>query len=124
MRVLTIEDNALQADTLTTLLHLEGYAAFFVGDALAALTYLDAPSEPLPEAIILDLRLPGMDGAEFLERLGKHPDWRKIPVIVLSGAVEELDSLRQRFPTAKVLPKPADPDKVLDLLKEIAAEQS
>ena len=123
MRILVIEDNSIQADTLTTLLHLEGHAALFVGDALAALTYLDAPSEPLPEAIILDLRLPGLDGAEFLERLSQHPEWWQIPVIVVSAAVEELDHLRQRFPAVRVLPKPCDPDVLLDALKEIEAEQ-
>ena len=123
MRILTIEDNSIQADTLTTLLHLEGHAALFVGDALAALTYLDAPSEPLPECIILDLRLPGMDGAEFLAAIDKNPEWRQIPVIVMSAAVEELTRLRERFPAVRVLPKPCDPDVLLDALKEIEAEQ-
>lgn len=123
MRILIIEDNSIQADTLTTLLHLEGHAAMFVGDALSALTYLDAPSEPLPECIILDLRLPGLDGEEFLAKLATHPDWWQIPVVVVSAAVEELGRLRQHFPLVRVLPKPFDPDELLDVLKEIEKEQ-
>jgi CheY-like chemotaxis protein len=123
--VLVLEDNSLTADALTTYLHLEGYAARFEGDGLAALTYLAAPSEPLPEAIVLDLRMPGMDGREFLERLEAHAQWRQIPVIVITAASAcEQAHLRQAHPSVKILPKPFDPDQLLDALKALDTGRS
>lgn len=124
MRILVCEDNSITADTLTTLLHLEGHAAYFCGDGLSALTHLAAPSEPLPEAIVLDLRMPGMDGAELLERLEQNPEWTAIPVILVTATdLDEQSHLRQRYPRIRVLGKPFDPDVLLDVLKEIEAEQ-
>lgn len=124
MRILVVEDNSITADTLTTFLHLEGHAAFFCGDGLSALTHLAAPSEPLPEAIVLDLRLPGMDGAEFLERLDRQPEWKAIPVVLITATdLDEQAHLRQRYPRIRVLGKPFDPDVLLDELKEIEAKQ-
>ena len=51
-------------------------------------------SRPRPDLILLDLVLPGVTGAEVLDRLKRHPDWQTIPVIVYTDAVHDLDALQ------------------------------
>lgn len=62
--------------------HLEIYS-----DAVTALDYLNkCKTEPkLPDLILLDLQMPGMDGFEFLEAIRKDDDLSKIRVVVLTG---------------------------------------
>lgn len=120
MRILVIDDNALTVDLLTTYLSLEGHEVRFEGDGLAALTYLDAPGIPLPHVFILDLKMPGMDGEEFLENLKQKPEWERIPVILSTAtSLSEQSHVRQRYPRLRTLPKPYEPNALLDVLKEI-----
>ena len=58
--------------------------------ALARLT------ENRPDAILLDLMMPEMDGFEFLAELRRHESWRDIPVIVLT-AMDLTDEDRRRL---------------------------
>jgi DNA-binding response OmpR family regulator len=46
---------------------------------------LDSLSRRRPDAIILDLMLPEMDGFEVVHRMSSNPDWRSIPVILLTA---------------------------------------
>src|SRR5262249_41281192 len=120
MRVLCVDDNALTADALAAYLSLEGHTARFEGDGLAALTYLDAPGEPLPDVIVLDLCMPGMDGEEFLRHVATQEKWSDIPVILTTAASpDEQAHVRYRWPGMRLLSKPFDPDELLDVLKEI-----
>ena len=46
---------------------------------------------PLPNVILTDLKMPGMDGFEFLLWLRAHPSWSMIPTIVMSSSDNESD---------------------------------
>ena len=59
-------------------------------EALAYIERWDA-GEPLPVFIMLDLRLPKVDGLEVLRRLKNHPTYCSIPVIVLTTSAEDID---------------------------------
>jgi CheY-like chemotaxis protein len=70
-----------------------------------------------PAVILLDLKLPGMDGVEFLERQDEEPAFAGVPVIVLSGHPEQL---RMLTPTVRaVLEKPLDGSKILRLVEDL-----
>lgn len=61
-------------------------------DGAEALEYLFAsPSRPLPQIILLDLKLPKVDGLEVLRRVKKDPRTRLVPVVVLTSSDEERD---------------------------------
>jgi CheY-like chemotaxis protein len=62
-------------------------------DGEEALAYLERwdRGEPVPIFILLDLRLPKINGLEVLERLKQHPNYRSIPVIVLTTSAEDQD---------------------------------
>jgi two-component system OmpR family response regulator len=85
MRLLLIEDDALLADGLARSLRQAGYAVDWVRSGVEADRWLEAQEYA---AAILDLGLPGMEGAEVLRRLRARK--RATPVLVLS-AREALD---------------------------------
>src|SRR5258707_1869668 len=98
--ILLVEDNpndvklalhALKKQNITN--HVE-----VVRDGAAALDYLfrtgeyvDLPTGQNPRLILLDLKLPKVDGLEVLKRIKADPDTRKIPVVVLTSSREERD---------------------------------
>jgi two-component system OmpR family response regulator len=80
MRILLVEDDALLADGLARALSHSGYVVEMAADGKAADRWIEGGTFDL---VILDLGLPGLDGAEVLQRLrGRR---QKIPVLVLSA---------------------------------------
>ncbi|NVM57186.1 MAG: response regulator [Desulfobacterales bacterium] len=53
--------------------------------------YADSAKYPLPCLILLDIRLPGMDGIEVLKQIKEHPDLKKLPVVMLTTSQRDDD---------------------------------
>ena len=74
---------------------------------------------PRPDLLLLDLKLPGMDGTELLARLRADPALRRLPVIVMTG---EGDSLGEHeLPVEAFLTKPLAFDKFIEIVKQLSA---
>ena len=76
---------------------------------------LDKAVSERPDAILLDVMMPGMDGPTTFQRLQDNADTRAIPVILLTAKVQAAD--RRRFAelgVMAVLPKPFDPVTLAD----------
>jgi CheY-like chemotaxis protein len=58
--------------------------------------YADRSVHPLPALIILDLKMPRLSGFEVLAWLATQPDFRDIPVVVLSSSADESDIRKAR----------------------------
>lgn len=56
--------------------------------------YADPESSPTPDVVLLDLRLPGMDGLEILEQLRAEEMTRDLPVVILTTSQAEDDKLK------------------------------
>jgi CheY-like chemotaxis protein len=116
MRILAVEDDADIRDFYRSFLREEGHEALLAADGRQALEL----ARQKPDAIVLDLGLPEMDGYQVLERLRSDPDTRDIPVIIVTA-----------YPLAKgvdlagvsgVLRKPYDvPLLALTLARAVAA---
>lgn len=72
-----------------------------VKDGQEALDYLFAEGDfahrdasDLPQVMLLDLKLPKLDGLEVLERLRAHPSTRRLPVVMLTSSKEQQDLIR------------------------------
>lgn len=118
-KILIIEDDKDIAMMLATVLRLAGYEVRHAPDAVMAIT---VATNEAPDAILLDLMLPGGGGLKVLERLRSMVPTGIIPVIVVtaSGVANKEESLRagaQAF-----LNKPVDPDELLATLTEILGE--
>lgn len=93
-KVLVVDDDPELRDLLKFDFRTHGFDTVTVSDGAEALEYLQGASN-LPDAIILDLLMPGVDGMTFLrKRFGTRFD--SIPVIVLT-VVDELDTFREAF---------------------------
>jgi len=91
VKVLLIEDDAAAAEMYRLRLAADGYSVVVGRDGEEGLRMA---TEEKPDFIYLDLRLPGLDGFEVLERLRGDPATMLIPVIILSNYGEP--ELRER----------------------------
>lgn len=100
--ILLVEDNPNDVElTLIALSENRLVDKVFVAcDGEEALDYLhrrgahESRSVENPKVVLLDLKLPKVDGLEVLERIKTDPDLRAIPVVVLTSSREERDLLR------------------------------
>lgn len=93
--ILLVEDNPVDLDlTLRAFKrkHLSN-PILIARDGEEALDFLPRweAGEPLPAVILLDLKLPKVDGLEVLRQLKEHPRFRRIPVVVLTSSAEDRD---------------------------------
>ena len=119
MRIVIIDDDPSTGAVFEDCLSLEGHKVHRFTVAIDGLSFI--LSTP-PDAIILDLRLPSLDGVSFLERL-----WllqQDIPVIVVSGYVTpELLSRCLELGAIKVLRKPVVLETLSQTLTALPARQ-
>jgi DNA-binding response OmpR family regulator len=84
-RVLVVEDDRTVAEVVTRYLEREGFVVESVGDGKEALARADAQ---LPDLVVLDIMLPGLDGLEVCRRLRSRAP---IPVVMLTARGSEED---------------------------------
>ena len=92
-RILIVDDNRDAADTLCQLLAARGADATAVYDGPAALAALHAV---LPQVVVLDIGMPGMDGYEVARRIRAEPRAEGITIIALSGWGQHADRERSK----------------------------
>ena len=81
MRILVVDDERAVRDSLRRALELEGYEIELAGDGREALYRLDSDSQP--DAIILDVLMPGLDGLEVCKRI--RATGNAVPVLMLTA---------------------------------------
>jgi hypothetical protein len=76
--------------------------------------------EPLPVVILLDLKLPKVDGLDVLQQFKSHPKFQMIPVVILTTSSEERDVLNayQRGANSYII-KPVDFDRFIQVIDQI-----
>jgi two-component system, response regulator len=129
MDILLVEDNLDHAELVIRSLRGQGVTnrLHHVTDGEAALDYLfrrgayaDPEKSPRPQVILLDLRLPKVDGLGVLKAIKPDPLLRRIPVVILTTSDEERDVARAYdCYTNSYLVKPADYDKFLQLMNDL-----
>ena len=84
--IMLVDDTDTARSALTRLLRREGYDTTCAHNGREALQSLEsAPAGAEPDLILLDVRMPELDGLELLEHLHNHDRFRRLPVIMLSG---------------------------------------
>ena len=92
-RVLVVDDTPENVELLSAILDMEGFEVITANSGIAALEILEIS---LPDIILLDIIMPGIDGIETCKRIKQDLDWAKIPVIFLS-ALSDIDHKLQGF---------------------------
>jgi two-component system response regulator PrrA len=80
--ILIVDDDESVTDTFARILRLEGYEVFTAINGESGLRQAEAAQ---PDAIILDLRMPLVDGLVFLRRLRANDQQRETPVAIVTG---------------------------------------
>ena len=88
-------------------------------EALAWFSCWDA-GEPLPVVILLDLKLPRVDGLEVLRQLKAHSIYRSVPVVVLTTSGEDRDvQTAYQIGANSYIVKPVDFNRFMDVVTQI-----
>ena len=86
MKILVVDDERAVRESLRRALELEGYEIELAADGQEALHHLEANGETQPDAVILDVLMPTMDGLEVCRRLRRAGN--RVPVLMLTARDE------------------------------------
>lgn len=122
--ILLVEDNPIDLD-----LTMRAFAAKKLSnpiqvarDGEEALRYLERweQGEPRPVVILLDLNMPKVNGLEVLREIKSHPDFKAIPVVILTTSSEssDLEAAYQAGANSYII-KPVDFEKFLEVANHI-----
>jgi CheY-like chemotaxis protein len=108
--VLVVDDDTDTRDVLCMWLDCCGFRGVDAGDAASVLARV---AEEVPDAILLDLGLPDIDGFEVCRRLRQNPATQSTPIIVLTGYASPTDTRRALDAGCDaVFVKPAAPERL------------
>jgi two-component system response regulator len=100
-RILLVEDTPSDAELIVQALGGDGLQVTVARDGVEALDQLlrrgafkDSPVDQRPTLVILDIKLPRVDGFEVLEALRADPSTRALPVVMLTSSIVERDVAR------------------------------
>jgi len=120
-RVLIVEDDPDTVGLLSATMRQVGFTPLLAADGYEGLT---VARRYRPDLILLDLRLPGMDGFEALAHLKRDAVTQTIPIIAISAHVSDVDQERRRLVAlgaASFLPKPFSIGELLNEIEDALA---
>lgn len=127
--LLLVEDNSMDIELTLDAFHEAKLlnTIYVVKSGLEALDYLlgngkysDRQEYPLPNLVLLDLKLPGIDGFEVLEKIKATPVLKRLPVVILTSSKEEGDrALSYDRGANSYLVKPVSFEGFLGIVREI-----
>jgi two-component system, chemotaxis family, response regulator Rcp1 len=126
IEILLAEDNSDEAEMTIEALH-QGRVRnriHWVKDGEEAVAFLRRQGShgaaPRPDLILLDLNMPRMDGHEVLAVIKENPEWRRIPVVIMTSSDNEQDIIAayDRHVNCYVT-KPIDLDKFMQAVRSI-----
>ena len=121
IEVLLVEDNASDVELTLRALQKRNLANRVVvaRDGVEALQILEHPA-PLPKVVLLDLKLPKLNGLEVLRRLKSDDRTKRIPVVVLTSSHEEPDVEESyRLGVNSYIVKPVDFESFASAVAEV-----
>lgn len=114
--ILIVDDTISLAEAIADMLRMEGYKVTHATNGVEALRVLEHTSFDL---IITDLRMPVMNGIEFIKHVRQRIEWTTIPIIVLSAQAGEGNKLASTQAGANLfLIKPFDEHELLTAINQ------
>jgi len=120
-RILIVEDDNVLRDVLGEKLAKNGYLVEKAPDGLVAMEKIHANK---PDAVLLDILMPHMNGIEVLEQLHADPDFQGIPVVIISNSGQPVEVERARELGARefLIKAVFDPNEVLEKVRKVIAD--
>ena len=120
--VLVVDDDLDLVEAIATNLEARGYE---VGKAYDGVEGLESIKSRRPDLVVLDVMMPRKDGYEVCEQLKNDPEYREIPVILLTAVGSAVSSTSYTHRDGmtneadEYMAKPVDLDKVAELVAEL-----
>lgn len=112
-RILVADDQEVNLRLLGNILEREGYAVEKCSDGTEVLARLESMGR-LPDLVLLDVKMPGMDGLETCKRLIAHEAWSTIPIIFITAQDERTQKIEGlKAGAVDYLTKPIDVEETL-----------
>ncbi|MEJ6670883.1 MAG: response regulator [Pseudomonadales bacterium] len=120
--VVVVEDEADIQDVIAYNLKRDGYEVLTASRGDEGLSLIQAK---MPDLVILDLMLPGIDGLSICQQLRADPKTKSLPIIILSAKEEEADVvIGLGFGADDYVPKPFSPRELLARVKAVLRRSS
>jgi CheY-like chemotaxis protein len=127
--ILLVEDNRMDVELtldafrearLSNTIHVASTGQAALDYLFGRGVYADRTAYPLPSLILLDLKLPGIDGHEVLRQIKSTPELKRLPVIILTSSREEGDrALSYDNGANSYLVKPVSFEGFVDVVRQI-----
>ena len=120
-KIVWVEDDKFLADIIKRKFADTKCTFFHFAEGVEALKTINAE---IPDIIMLDLLLPGMDGFEILRQIKSDPKTKDIPVILLSnlGQVDDINKGKSLGATRFVVKATVAPNEIIEQIKEVLME--
>ena len=116
--ILIVEDDAGIRETLGEILQEETiHRIFLAPDGETALSILQTAT---PKLLLLDYKLPGMNGLELVDHIRRIKGYEQTPVVLMSASLSREDITRHHL---RYLQKPFDLDRLLQMVEEALREE-
>lgn len=120
--VLLVEDNPNDADLAKMAISRTSFAGAVVHleDGVAAVEYLTRPGAELPKVVLLDLKLPRMNGLEVLKQVKAFPQCANVPIVMLTSSreISDIDE-SYRLGVNSYVVKPVNFDEYQRVIREL-----
>jgi CheY-like chemotaxis protein len=112
--VLVVDDSRGVVDALTAAFEEAGYGVAFAADGEEVFQRLSSSD---PEALLLDVYMPKLNGADVCRLVKAHPHWKKTYLVLMSSRVTDGEvEMYRKLGADEILKKPLDPDAVVQLV--------
>ena len=120
--ILAVDDDADIKELMEFFLEKKGYKVTTANDGNKALEILETMK---PDLIVIDMLMPGMDGVRTIEELNKNQVNRDIPIIMVSGARDEMDLMKGLLERPiKYIEKPFSHEKLLSIIEQMLEDDT
>lgn len=118
IKILVVEDDKFLRELLSHKLEAAGFSVLLAIDGQEALKIV---KEEMPQIVLLDLVLPGIDGFEILKQIKENDQTSKIPVIVLSnlGQKEEIEKGMSLGANDYLIKAHFTPDEIIEKIGKV-----
>ena len=114
--IMLVEDEIQQRNALAMLFEAEGYNVLSAESAEAGARYIE---QTIPDMIVTDVKLPGIDGFTFFDQVREQPSCQHVPFIFITGYndLQAIESVKKLGAKGYVT-KPYDLEHLIDLVKQ------
>lgn len=118
-KILVIDDSPTEVHVLQTLLEKNGYEVVVANSGEEGIV---VAKETLPDAILMDVVMPGMNGFQATRQLSKQPETANTPVIIVTTKDQETDKVwAKRQGAADYIVKPVQEKALVERLNRVLA---